>query len=80
MIVDARREINTPIEDEKEFKRRIKIERKSEWKEKALHGQHMTQTENIASEDSWIWLAKGNLKKETEGLLIAAQDQALEQI
>ena len=27
--------------------------------------------------ESWAWLRKGYLKKETEGLIVAAQDQAL---
>ena len=27
--------------------------------------------------DSWLWLQKGVLKKETEGLILAAQEQAL---
>ena len=76
-IIAARREIDTPSENEEMFKQRMKTERKSEWKEKALHRQHLRQTENIASKDSWIWHTKGNLKKESEGLLMAAQDQAL---
>ena len=29
------------------------------------------------NKNSWLWLRKGYLKKETEGLLLAAQDQAL---
>ena len=27
--------------------------------------------------ESWLWLKDGYLKKETEGLIIAAQDQAI---
>ena len=50
---------------------------KTEWREKPLHGQHLRQTESIISEGSWWWLKIGKMKKETEGLLIATQDQAL---
>ena len=32
---------------------------------------------SIRSSDSWDWLRKGTLKKETEGTIIADQDQAL---
>ena len=78
LIIAARREKVTSSESEEGFILRMSMERKSEWKEKALHGQHLRQTENIASRDSWIWLTKGNLKKEIEGLLMAAQDQALQ--
>jgi len=44
---------------------------------KPLHGQYLRQTHQIADSKSWAWLTTGGLKKETEGFLMAAQDQAL---
>ena len=43
--------------------------------EKALHRQFITRIE--ALEDTWGWLRRGKLKKETEGMILAAQVQAL---
>ena len=34
-------------------------------------------TGEIAREKTWIWLRKGNLKRETESLLIVAQNNAI---
>ena len=55
----------------------IRQERKDQFKEKPLHGQFFKSVESIADKQSWQWLKKGHLKKETEGLILAAQDQAL---
>jgi len=44
---------------------------------KPLHGQFLRQTQQTADSKSWAWLTTGGLKKETEGFLMAAQDQAL---
>lgn len=52
-------------------------ERMSKFKNKALHGQFERATEQVRDPESWGWLKRGILKKETEGLLTAAQDQAL---
>ena len=52
------------------------IGRVDEWKEKALHGQYPKKVEEMEIQ-SWNWLRPGWLKKETKGLLLAAQDQAL---
>ena len=40
--------------------------------EKQLYGYFMRQTGKIADK-TWTWLQKGNLKRVTEFLLIAAQ-------
>ena len=64
-------------EDLEEYKKRVEDERNTNWKGKALHGEYIKQTEDVMDENSWRWLKNGQLKKETEGLIIAAQDQAL---
>ena len=58
-----------------EYKAQQKKKKEEEWRKKALLGQFITRIE--ASEDTWGWLRRGKLKKETEGMIPAAQDQAL---
>ena len=65
------------LETENEFKRRNRQERKTNWKEKVMHGQFLRQTEDVADKDQWLWLKDGSLKRETETLIMAAQEQAL---
>ena len=55
----------------------VSEDRMSKYKNKALHGQYETATEQARDPESWGWLKRGILKKETEGLLTAAQDQEL---
>ena len=45
--------------------------------EKALHGQYLRQTKEVRSEQSWVWLQNGDLKRETESLIVAAQNQSI---
>ena len=64
-------------ETEVEYKIRKKNERKEQWREKVMHGQFVRQTEEILGNESWFWLKKGSLKRETESLIMAVQEQAL---
>ena len=61
----------------KEARNRNYKERFESWKSKPLHGQIQRQTEDVRNKTSWNWMQKGDLKKETEMLITAAQDQAL---
>ena len=45
--------------------------------EKQLYGRFKRLINNISHQKTWTWLRKGNLKRETESLLIAAQDKAI---
>ena len=38
---------------------------------------HLRQTEENAAKETWQWAKRGSLKRETESLIIAAQDQTL---
>ena len=51
--------------------------RKQKWEEKQLYGRFKRLINNISHQKNWAWLRKGNLKRETESLLIAAQDSAI---
>ena len=51
------------------------------WKQKSerkqLYGRFKRLINNISHQKTWTWLRKGNLKRKTESLLIAAQDNAI---
>ena len=53
---------------------RTTITRKQKCEEKQFYGYFKQQTSEISHEKTWTWLRKGKLKRETESLLIAAQD------
>ena len=53
------------------------ITRKQKWEEKQFCGRFKRLINNISLEKTWTWLRKGNFKRETESLLIAAQNNAI---
>ncbi|XP_067944516.1 uncharacterized protein [Watersipora subatra] len=70
--------INTNSEDGKQdYRNHGKTERKQNWNDKPMNRQHLRQTEDQAAKETWPWVKRGCLKRETESLIIAAQDQAL---
>ena len=58
----------------KRSKKEIRLE---DWEEKVLHGHYLRQTKEVRSDQSWIWLQNGDLKRETESLIVAAQNQSI---
>ena len=54
----------------------LQQERKERFQEKQLHGQFWSNT-LIRDKKTWEWLKKGRLKKEMDGMIIAAQDEVL---
>ena len=58
-------------------KKKKKNERKIKWTQKQLYEQFIRQKIGKVSEDRWGWLRKGYLKRTTEALLMAAQEQAI---
>ena len=53
------------------------ITRKQKWEEKQLYGRFKRLINNISHNKTWTWLRKGNIKGETESLLMAAQNNAI---
>ena len=62
----------------KEYKRKEMRNRQERRQNKVLHGQYLKDTDGKTDfEITWNWLKNGYLKKETEGFIMAAQDQAI---
>ena len=53
------------------------VTRKQKWEWKQLSGRFKRLINNISHDKTWTWLRKGNFKRETESLLIAALDNAI---
>ena len=62
---------------DQDTKKTRREERHKRWREKSLHGKLIREIDDIKDESSWDWIRKGSLKKETEGMIFAAQEQAL---
>ena len=67
----------TRNETENTMNNRMTITRKQKWEGKQLYMRFKWVINNISYDKTWTWLRKGNFKRETESLLIAAQDSAI---
>ena len=70
MITAIRNDKDNTIDE-----RMITIRKK--WKKQQLYGRFKRLINNISHQKTWTWLRKGNLQREMEYLLIAAQDNAI---
>ena len=69
--------ITRTTESLEECKKKLYEMKVRDWKNKPLHGAFVRDIEETPIEESWRWLRNGYLKKETEGMICAAQEQAL---
>ena len=53
------------------------INRKQKWEEKQLYERFKRLINDISHDKTWTWLRKGNLKRETESLQRAVQNNAI---
>ena len=56
---------------------RMTSTKKQKWEGKKLYDRFKWLINNISHQKTWTWLRKGNFKRETESLLIAAQVNAI---
>ena len=77
LLQAARGDREDGLEAASVLKKAKKEKRLQDWEEKALHGQYLRRTKEVRSEQSWVWLQNGDLKRETESLIVAAQNQSI---
>ena len=71
LIKAIRNDTDNTIDD------RMTTTRKQKWGKNQLYGCFERLINNISHQKTWTWLRKGNLKRETESLQIAAQGNAI---
>ena len=62
------------------LKRSKKEKRLEDWEEEVLHDQYLRQTKEVRSDQCLAWLQNRDLKRETESLIVAAQNQSIRTI
>ena len=74
----VKEDIMSETENPKTVKERLRKAREERYYSKSLHSAFLRETEEVRDKDnSWLLVKKGYLKKETEGLIMAVQDQAI---
>ena len=56
---------------------RMTITKKQKWEGKQHYGRFKWLINSISHDKTWTWLRKGNFRRETESLLIAAQNSTI---
>ena len=64
----------TRVDTDNTINERMTTTRKQKWEGTQLYGRFKRLINNISQQNTWTWLRKGNLKRETESLLIATQN------
>ena len=65
------------LETESVLKRSKKEKRLKDWEGKVQHVQYLRQTKEERSGQCWAWVQNGDLKRETESLIVAARNQSI---
>jgi hypothetical protein len=82
LLRNCSNQIETEVKDitdvltKKQLKENQLRQHESKWKSKPLHGEFFRKVEELGVTDH-TWLMKGQLKKETEALIMSAQESAL---
>ena len=77
LIQAARGDKTDGLEAASVLKRSKKEKRLKYWEEKVLPGQYLRQTKEVRSDQCWVWLQNGDLKRETESLIVADQNEII---
>ena len=77
LLQAARGDREDGLEAASVLKKAKKENRLQDLEEKALHGQYLRQTKEVRNEQSWVLLQNRDLKRETESLIVTAQNRSI---